>query len=180
MATISKATKAEMVTALLNHAFADRIKAADAQCRKIGDELWEEIYKAEKRHMLALPNKFLETAWYLKININGQCRQVDFSEHKRVARTHNSFGNYPVFEDSHPVIVRWVAAKDAESAIKQEKSKAKKNAEAVLERCTTFKKLWETWPEAHEILKHFDKPAGGVYLPAIPMPELNKALGLKV
>jgi hypothetical protein len=97
-----------------------------------------------------------------------------------MSRSHYSDNFAKHYRDDEPLAKEYVSACDALNHVESQKEDAKRKATAVLERCTTFKKLWETWPESHAILKHFDQPTGAIHLPAIPMPELNKVFGLPV
>lgn len=184
MAVISKAVKADMLDALMNHAFAKRINDAEAFKRSVGDQVYADAYKDQLASMNSLPTDFFNHDRHFLVNWAGQSRRVDFTKAMPIPFCHRDgrWGNNyaKVYEADAKIMAIYDAACDQIEKIKREQSIAKSNAEALLSRCNTFQKLWKTWPESHSVLKHFDKPKDEIYLPAVVMPELNKALGLPV
>ena len=69
---------------------------------------------------------------------------------------------------------------NAIEAIISEKSAFKNEMDAVICSARTFKKLWQIWPECHEILGEFEPMAEKIMLPALQTDRLNKMLDIPV
>lgn len=181
MAVIKKTVKMDMVQVLVDHAFKAKLAAADKALRLVGDKIYADIYADHLKIMESLPAEYMDTSSKVRIDINGQTTDVRLSCAKRMAYRH-SYWNYVAkqYRDDEPLIQELEAARALRNSISSEQKQAERQAEAILERCNTFQALWKTWPECHEVLKHFDQPTGAIHLPALPIPELNKTFGLPV
>lgn len=182
MSRITKDLRERMLKELVHHGYANAIKAADDAVKAVGDKVWEDIYADQISHMMALPSGFMRTDSSINVNWAGQRRHIRFSESKRVAEKHHS-GCWStvakVYESHSGLMARYDNAQTALDDVTSKRDAAKRQAEATLNSVTTFKKLFEIWPDCRPLLEKFDeeKPT---YAMTVPVAQLNAAFGLPV
>lgn len=82
-----------------------------------------------------------------------------------------------VFEGDHPLVSRFHELHNKESEIDSREESLRQQIKAVIKSCTTVKKLLDVWPEAKELLPQ-QLEESRPQLPAVPVAELNKLVGL--
>ena len=82
-----------------------------------------------------------------------------------------------VFEGDHPLVLQFHELTNREAAIEKRSSDLRIQVNAVLDSCTTVKKLLDVWPEAKELLPTYVEEARP-QLPAVQTAELNALIGL--
>lgn len=179
MSRITKYDREQMVEAIVKHGFEKQLAQVNVELSKLADEFYADIFGSVQKHIDALPKGFSYAAKGFNINLNGQIRPLCMTESRRLPhKASYSRDTIAAFEDSHHLAVELNKLTDKKSKIESERNAAKRNANAVLESVTTYKKLWQVWPESHEILKGFDVAPTEPMLPSAPIKALNSALGL--
>lgn len=182
MAHLNKTLRTSMTEAMIDFAFSKKIQDATRIKRIAGEKVYQKIYSAHLIAMESLPKGWMDKSSYIYVAIGGQRRKVEFTEHKLIGKGHaGNYGSYAeLFDSSEPVAVEYVASCDALNTIEAERTKYKKQISALLEGITTFKKLWEVWPDCKPILEKFEVKPTIAILPAVQLQDLNAALGLPV
>ena len=179
MSRITKYEREQMVEVVLVHGFSEKLAAVNAELSALGDKIYAEIFKESLKHIDALPNDFAYSSRSFNINVNGQVRPIRTTGHKRLPHNASYSRDFiAVMADAHELVVELNQLTDKKEKIEAAKRDAKRNAIAVLDSVTTYKKLWQIWPESHEILKRFDRAPTEPMLPSAPIKDLNSALGL--
>lgn len=81
------------------------------------------------------------------------------------------------FTGDHPLVCRFHELLNREAELDKRRSDLKTQVRAVLNSCTTVKKLLDVWPEVKELLPQQLEEARA-QLPAVQTADLNAALGL--
>lgn len=179
MSRITKYDREQMVKAIANHGFEKQLAQLNAELVALADKIYTDIFGAIQKHIKALPKGFCYSSSSFNINVNGQNRPLNMSEKKTLPyRASHSRETVAVYEDSHELVIELNALTNKKEKLESERKSAERNATAVFESVTTFKKLWQVWPESHEILKGFDVAPTEPMLPSAPIKALNSALGL--
>lgn len=82
-----------------------------------------------------------------------------------------------VFEGDHPLVLQFHELTNRGADIEKRSSDLRIQVNAVLDSCTTVKKLLDVWPEAKELLPT-DVEEARPQLPAVQTAELNALIGL--
>lgn len=182
MSHLNKTLRKAMTDAMMDFAFAKKISDAERLKKIAGEKIYQKVYGAHLIAMESLPKGWMNKGSYIFVAIAGQRRKVEFTENKLIGRSHaESYGSYAEFFDgSEPVAIEYIAACDALNAVKSERDKYERQVSAMLESITTFKKLWEVWPDSKPVLEKFEVKPTIAILPAVQLQEINAALGLPV
>ena len=177
---LSNYIKEAIIARLLKHAFEEREKALKAEEYGIGNSVYKDVYSAAvRRKMDDMPKGFLPEDDDLKVQFEGNgFTHIHFGERRRIAASHEH-NAAKVYDSEHPLTERYRDWKERESQLKNEKQTTKSNARAVLNSVSTLKKLIEVWPEVEQFVEDFKPSATGkAQLPALPLKDLNRFLGL--
>lgn len=82
-----------------------------------------------------------------------------------------------VFAGDHPLVLKFHELENRSADLQKRRDTLRQTIRAVLNSCTTVKKLLDVWPEAKELLPTQLEEARST-LPAVQTAELNAALGL--
>lgn len=179
MSRITKYDREQMVKAIAKHGFEKQLAQVDSELVALADKFYTDIFGAAQKHIKALPKGFCYSSSSFNINVNGQNRPLSMSENRSLPyRASYSRETIAVYEDGHELVVELNTLTNKKEKLVSERKAAERNANAVFESVTTYKKLWQVWPESHEILKDFDVAPTEPMLPSAPIKALNSALGL--
>lgn len=179
MSRITKYDREQMVEAIVKHGFEKQLAQVNASLDLLGDKFYADIFGPVQKHIAALPKGFAYVGRSFNVNVNGQRRKIQMTESKRLPHRCGEWSHdVAVLEDSHTLVLELNQLTSKKEKIEADRGAAKRNANAVLESVTTYKKLWQVWPESHEILKGFDVAPTEPMLPSAPIKALNSALGL--
>lgn len=95
----------------------------------------------------------------------------DSTEQQRIAPSGS------VFAGDHPLVLQFHSLENRGADLDKRRNDLRDSVRAVLNSCTTIKKLLTVWPEAKELLPASLEEARS-QLPAVQTAELNAALGL--
>lgn len=165
---------------LLEKTYKKREEQNKAAKTKLADQVYRDVYPLKiRRQMEAMPEGFMCHSESFNVNFAGERSYLYFSSRRPIARKHtNSYAvSYPA---DHPLAVKWTEISREEKAINAEKRGTRTDIGVVLDQVTTLKKLIEIWPEVEPWVKDFvEPPVDRTNLPALPITELNKTLGLE-
>lgn len=109
-----------------------------------------------------------------RLNLGGLRVNLQYSESREDKRICPSGA---VFAGDHPLVCRFHELLNRETELGKRRSDLKTQVRAVLNSCTTVKKLLDVWPEVKELLPQQLEEARA-QLPAVQTADLNAALGL--
>ena len=179
MSRLTKQLREQMLKTVLNHAFADKQKAAQAEVDEAGMAVYMSVHEAHLPIMRQLPDGFCYKSHRFDVNIGGQSHNIYFDGEARLMAYRSNYNRYPI-EANDPVGIAYLQALKKQEDVSNERNQMHREVNAVLESVHTFKKLWEVWLECKSLLEKFeDKPAIAI-LPAVQVHRLNAALGLPV
>ncbi len=182
MARITKELREKMVTALLVHGFAAALKKAKSETYAVAEKVYADVYADQVAAMNSLPDSFFKKRREFKIVYAGQYFRVEFAESKAMPECHDVYGGGAVakiYDAGHALMVEYEAAVQGVREVEKARHAARLQAIGVLESVTTFKKLWEVWPDCRPILECYDQEKKA-YPVSIPVQSLNAAFGLPV
>lgn len=178
---LTKHIKDRIRRRLIVHAFEEREKANAAGFHQLADAVYHDLYpEALLKQMNAMPGGFLPEDTDVSVCFEQVERfaRLWYSNRRRVAQKHTS-NAAKVYEENHE-FSKWYAKLDAEKKkIKEERRGAEQSAMAVMDNVTTLKRLIEVWPEVEPFARDFLVSAQSGTLPALPIGDLNKRLGLE-
>lgn len=155
-----------IATHLVDKVMKPKLLAQQKAEEAFGDSVYDELYTVEERRLMeALPKGALPTCDELwtrgrSIPLSG-VRRI-FSENRELSKQQ---------------LERWNEFTKGKQALIQEQNSLYKSTFGVLHSVTTVKKLIQVWPEVKETVEQFIAlPTPN--LPALPVGELNKKLGL--
>lgn len=182
MARITKDLRETMLKALLDHGFKAAAAEARAKMHAIGDKVYADVYSEYLPAMNKLPDSFFQKRKEFKVICGGQYFKVEFTESKPMPERDDIYRSGAVakiYDAGHALLVEYETAFQAVRDVERARHAASLQANAVLESVTTFKKLWEVWPDCRPILECYDQE-NKAYPVSIPVQSLNAAFGLPV
>lgn len=119
---------------------------------------------------------------YIRANVGGQWRRIYWcgaqSYGEAIDSDHALYAPYePVISADNPFAQQLYAIDHDSTALSSEIEQLKVSLNAVLDSASTDKRLIEIWPEAVAFIPAAEK-ANTPQLPALPIAELNKLIGL--
>lgn len=180
-----------ILAALLEHTFKAREKELEDEQQLLGLIIYRDLYSEKTRELMdSLPSCFLPTIRSVKCKFRSvKCKFGDevhvyelWADYRVPdADRRDDYRVRKVYGHDDPITHSHFGLQEKAKALYDEKSTAKAGALAVLGRCSTYKKLIETWPE----IEPFAKPYGGVQRAvltplAFPIQDLNHRFRLPV
>lgn len=179
MSRLTKTLRENMLKAVLAHAFNEKETAAEKAKRDAGEKIYADIYSKHLIAMESLPKGWLEKSSAIEIAVSGQRHRVYLNESRLIGRGHDGRYSMPkLYVGDEQVVIDYLETVSNVDAIKKQRSNMSHEVQAILESATTFKKLWEIWPESKCILEKFETKPTVALLPAIQIEKVNSALGL--
>lgn len=179
---LSKHIKERLKVRLLDNAFKPKMDANRAAFRALGDDIYNDLYPEKvRKQMEAMPDGFLPTDSDVSVSFE----QVDrytrayWNGQRRIASKHHNRHAAKVYEEKHDFTQRYAKLKEEREALRNQRAEAERSATAVMDNVTTLKKLIEVWPEVEPFARDFLVSAQSGTLPALPIGDLNKRLGLE-
>lgn len=178
---LSEQVRSTILDRALKHGF-DKDRALLKKREKtLGEMAYNDIYSKKVRDLMqALP------AGYLPETSNVLCRfgstegRVYFEKEKRVPAKHDRYSAVAkIFPGDHKLTQQYLELSQQQKDLNTRYKETREQIKAILYSVTTLKKLQEIWPECEPFIKDMlitQKPA----LPAVPVKEVNKSLGLPV
>lgn len=173
--------KERIVTAIILHGFATRMDARDAMEHALGNDIYNSMYPEELRKRLAaIPEEFMNLSENIQVRFPGeQWTKVNWGSERPIRTTEQ--GRALTFDAEHPFSKAWVAYKEVDNQLCNERTDARRQAQAVVSSARTFEDLLKVWPEITEIVRpiwNAPPPSPPVPSVIVALPQLNKALGL--
>lgn len=188
--------RASLCNALLCHRFSTEFTGLMKERADLAHALWLDLYKPSERATIeSLPAGWLPEEANISVRFGpfgferlffsgdpcdlrfllpgGKAPEV---VKRRMATRHK--GCAKVYDVGHKLQVRHEALKSAERDFNERFKTARREIDAVIGSITTTGRLKEVWPEAAPFVAPIEKSAPA--LPAPPIADLNKTLGLPV
>ena len=151
--------RAKILQRLLAHAFGERDKKLNADKEALGHDVYNDLYPTDlRKKMSALPDGFLPESRSQSVAFAGQVTVVVWHELRRIADSRSSYHPTKAYDSDHVFTKRFFGLERESSRLKEERAKAESAARAVLNSCSTLKKLLEIWPEAAPFASDFTAP----------------------
>ena len=197
---LTKCIREALLKKLLQRAFQSRAQSFVDECAAFVDRVYRDAFQDKLERMDALPDGWLDTDYYITVQIAGEVRRMKFdgsldgwnlpeqmrqagargmATHNRrfTARTKSQV--VKIYEPTHELSKELTDLLSRREDLCEEIRKAVRSAKAAMESVSTVKKLIDVWPEVEEFAKHYledgDRKA---ILPAIPRDQLNTMLNL--
>lgn len=179
MSRITKQLLEAMLNTLLDNAFADDLQKAQQYRLNAGEKIYQDIYGEHLIAMESLPKGWLEKSHYFFVCISGERHSIDLNEARIIGvRHHEYYHQAKLYVGDEPVVLDYLKCNKEQDDIKDKRSIMCREVTALLESVTTFKKLWEIWPECKPLLeKYAVKPVPSLF-PAVQIKNINDGLGL--
>lgn len=185
-----------LCNALLVHRFSKEFVGLMKDRAALANAIWLDLYKPSERATIeSLPAGWMPECpdisvrfgpyGYERLYFNGDTQELRFllpngkapeAVMMRMAAKHK--GCAKVYDTGHKLQVRHAALKDAEKDFHARFKSAQREIAAVIGSVSTTARLKEIWPEAAPFVAPIEKSAPA--LPAPPIADLNKTLGLPV
>lgn len=181
MTVINKSTRESMVETLVLRAFESKEKQAQSEFNKCFDELYIAYHGAENIKLMAsLPEQYFTYRSSVRFTFSSYVAYSDKSLPCSFKfATNGSWTEKELMSVVDQRVIDLIKKRsNALESIKSEKSAFKDEMNAVICSARTFKKLWQIWPECHEILGEFEPTSEKIMLPALQTDRLNKILDI--
>lgn len=172
--------RSAILRAVLAHAFVKRKAALKKDWLTLGDAVYRDLYPADvQRKMADLPAGFFEQDDDVLVQFGSVMHRVRWVEQRNIARAHLR-GAARVYPTDHPLEKRYRELDTAEDKLRGDEGQASAQTHGVLHSVRTYEKLIEVWPEIEPLALPFrqNEARGTSFALALPIPQLNKALGL--
>lgn len=142
--------------------------------KDFADKVYEDMYPvALRRLMEKLPKGYLPTTDSIYGSFGGQRHWLTMSKVRRVANDRLD----KHYTASEPLCAEFFELLHQEKNYQDERNTAIRQARAVLNSCTTLKKLIEVWPEVKPFVADFGKKPVTTKALTLSISELNKHFG---
>lgn len=178
MSRLNKQLRQEMLKTILDHAFLDKQKKAEADLLVAGEALYMAHHEKHLPLLTRLPDSFVYKSDGFEVNIGGQRHNLKLGK-KRIV-TYESSCSRVAFEANHPIAEGYLRANNHIKDINEQRCAMHREVNSLLESVHTFKKLWEVWPACKTLLEKFENRPTIATLPAVQVTHLNSVLGLPV
>ena len=142
--------------ALMKRAYVERKEDLQERERVLAAALYEHVYEAETQaKMAALPDSFFCQSGVVGAEFNGKFGRLSMRDYKPISYLH-SRSHTPClaqFDGDHRLTHGYQQWKKESDQLDEDIRKLEAEARAILNSCTTVKRLCEIWPEVCPLLK---------------------------
>lgn len=183
---LTKEFRDELIGRALVHAFAAREKANADAATTLADAIYAHEWGAAGKIADKLPQGWVTARSYLYINAAGfshdSRRDGKASSTLKMSKARRTPDNvHLAIGGAHPLNDQAQAVAQEHAAIRDEKEALRVKLQALVYSVTTLPRLREAWPECEQFLPDTaPKTVSTAVVPVELVPELNKALGIKV
>jgi hypothetical protein len=170
---LTKELRKEIHNALMERAYTERKEEIVRMEHNLGMRVYNDLYPPQvQEQMKMLPNDFFNQATAMKVAFDSNYHHISLPEEIALAyKDYRPYGgtvaNYPA---GHELTDAYIKFKKLEDEYKHDRMRLYSESNAILESCTTVKKLIETWPEIEPILQKLNihtAQSKEVHLPAV-------------
>lgn len=175
---LNRLMRQNIVKSLLENAFGDEESELLKEENALAEAVYQDIYLEEIRDLMAqLPDGFLEEQNHLLADFDTEVCRLRLPEGAFLFARKDRIGICRGYEKDHPLFEKQRAWADRNKSLRHRSREAERQAWAVLDSVTTTKRLKEVWPEIEPYVRPHENSDKN--LPAVPVGQLNTALGLK-
>lgn len=172
----------EIVRSVLDHRFKAEEEAIADAFTALADETYAALLTKNDRAVIdSVPAGFLREVKSLFVYYGGMRHSARFSSEVRIPYflddDYSNDSGRRSFPGNHPLTAKFTRLTQAKERLRKSRSEAKLKAETVLAGVTTTAALIQVWPEIEPFIPE-PTVGTGKNLPAVPMKDLNCALGL--
>lgn len=165
----------------LKHGFEKNRELLKRAEKAFGEMAYNDIYSKKVRDLMqALPTGYLPETSNLLCRFGSTEGRLSFEKEKRVPAKHDRYSAVAkIFPGDHKLTQQYLDLSKQQKELNAQYKETREQIKAILYSVTTLKRLQEVWPECEPFIKDMlitKKPA----LPAVPVKEVNKSLGLPV
>ena len=180
MARLTKTMRHQIISNLIKHGFKERREVLENAERIFADTVYNDLYSDDvKAKMEAMPKGFLPSKNYLYCTFGDQFGKVSFGKERIIAYKHHCGNAAKVYESNSLIAQRFFRLSDHWDTLIKEEAQAESTTQGILESVSTVEKLLEAWPECRPFVEGI-APVPKPLPPALPIPEINAMLGLKL
>lgn len=178
MTKLTNNVRSDIVLRAMKHRFTDDEKFVREMKNELAGMIYAEAFtKKDREKMCSLPDGWLPTTSVILANIQGM--HVSLCTDRRFIVPANKRNDYlGSFAAGTAVANKWSDIINIESELKRKRDEVRATMNAVLRSVNTVKQLLVAWPECERFLHGLIRVPASV--PAIPVDNLNKMLGLGV
>jgi len=166
--------KDQILSGVIKDTFKKREENLKQEMRALGDVVLNKVVGKHEDAIKNAPDGFYPVAGHIRVRF-GESRftvgQIPLSTERRIPY---SMLNLRTQVDDKGIIKRYETLQKKEARLKKDKDDLKRQVRAMLESCTTLKKLKDLWPEVESYLPAASQPTAN--LPAIVAEDLNKTI----
>jgi hypothetical protein len=170
---LTKSLREEIHNALMERAYVERKEEIARIEHNLGMRVYNDLYPLQvQEQMKMLPSDFFHQATTIQIAFGGYYYHISLLEAISLAyKNYRPYGgavaNYPA---GHELTEAYIELKKLKDEYEHDRQRLYSESSAILESCSTFKKLIETWPAIEPVLQKLNIHATQskeIHLPAV-------------
>ena len=169
---------------LMERAYVDRKKELEHMEHNLAMDVYNDTYPSSIQSLMEeLPKSFFGRRIDINVAFNSYYYQLRLPHEVPFSFQHGQFFSNAInnYSENHEFTERFLQYKKLLETYKEDYGRLSAETSSILERCSTVKRLIETWPEVEPILHELNIPVSRTketYLPAI-IQDMNERFGLK-
>lgn len=177
MTRLTNSIKEEILEEALNFKFSKEEAEIEKKRKELANDVYNDIYsKKTQEIMTGIPKGYLPTDVDCYVQFCNEYTRVFWGDRRLIAYKHCNTNAVKVYNETHKLTLKFLAIKEEYRDWRHRRSNARLSISTILNSVSTVKKLIEVWPEGKRFIKNLE--AEKVALPALPIAEVNKMLGL--
>lgn len=176
MTRLTNASRDAICKKAIEHAFGKESAQLGAEREKLARDVYEDLYLiADRRRMQRLPKGWLPEVSSIQVQFGSSFTRLSFDKKVRIP-SDDEHRCVKVYIATSELALRHADLRGREKALEAKRTEARAKVRATLNSVNTLNRLHEIWPES----KHFTTGISFEIpnLPAVPVKELNKLLGI--
>lgn len=173
---LTEVSRRAICTKALAHALDEKQKKLDADLLALANDVYRDIYdEADRRKMARLPVGWLPERESLEVEFGSTYTNVSFGTARRIKYVDKG-RCAKQYDAKHSLSHRHHELEARRKELKAQRKDLELKVMATLKSVTTVKRLYEVWPESRQFTDGISFEIAN--LPALPVKELNRLLGI--
>ncbi len=197
MAKLTKSLRETIASRLLARAFKDRVEAQIADEVAFFDVLYADIFKKDLPKLIDVPDYWLYTDNNVYVTFGSVTTRVyakelawttpplfritlgkSIPDRQVVLPAKNAYSLHASYDAQSTMSKAYTAVQNAHDNLQAEIKTASVQAHAVLNSASSFKKLYELWPDIKDLVSDLDEEPIKAALPTVSLAALNTTFEL--
>ena len=176
---LNESIRHKIISALLEKRFSKEDEAKAKKSQSLAQQVYnDQIQKKDRDIMATLPDGWLPMVSSLRVQFGDDYTYLSLKESVPLPHNRSKY-TFAVYEKDHKLTKKFSDIDSKDDEIRDGKVDIKKKAWAILTSVRTTKQLFDVWPEVQGVvLSVIETPEEPKHLPALPISEVNKAIGL--